>query len=36
LIWKTKTNTFENWVRTGMDYVKVSPAMTKMGFFARP
>ena len=36
LIWKTKTNTFEDWVRTGMDYVKVSLAMTKMGFFAHP
>ena len=36
VIWKTKTNTFEDWVRSGMDYAKVSLAMTKMGFFAHP
>jgi hypothetical protein len=36
LIWKTKTNTFEDWVRSGMDYAKFSLAMTKMGFYAHP
>jgi hypothetical protein len=36
VIWKTKTNTFEDWVRSGMDCAKVSLAMTKMGFFAHP
>ena len=36
VIWKTKTNGFEDWVRSGMDYAKFSLAMTKMGFYAHP
>ena len=36
VIWKTKTNTYEDWVRSGMDYAKFSLAMTKMGFYAHP
>jgi hypothetical protein len=36
VIWKTKTNGFEDWVRSGMDYARFGLAMTKMGFCAHP
>jgi hypothetical protein len=36
VIWKTKTNGFEDWVRAGMDYARFGLAMTKMGFYAHP
>jgi hypothetical protein len=36
VIWKTKTNTYEDWVRSGIDYAKFGLALTKMGLHAHP
>lgn len=34
--WTTDTNSFEDWVKTGRDYVRFSLALTKQGFYAHP
>ncbi len=36
VVWVSNSNTFEDWVKTGRDYVRFSLALTKQNFYAHP
>jgi hypothetical protein len=36
VFWQTNTNHFNDWLRTGRDYVRFSHSLTKNGYYAHP
>jgi hypothetical protein len=36
VIWITEANTFEDWIKSGRDYVRFSLALTKLNLYAHP
>jgi len=36
VIWITETNTYEDWIKSGRDYVRFSLALTKQNLYAHP